>query len=160
MLGQGDKITISGINAINREGDVIDFQVSFPIEGELKIPEDLVKLSIFEYQEGPHFSGKKAFRICVGQTTSVREICEKNDMNCSFVQNSFKEIKGIDDVLCFYIGENGKKTIFARVNNEDIVVGNLEELRNVLYEISYNVENIYGSIGNIKSLSLKPRNEK
>ena len=32
MLGQGDKITISGINAINREGDVIDFHVSFPIE--------------------------------------------------------------------------------------------------------------------------------
>ena len=157
MLGQEDKIKITGVQAIDRNGKLLDFNLKFPFEEDVEIPEDIVSITIFEYQEGIQSFGKGVFKICIGPTTSAMEICKNNDTNINFICGSFEKIKSVDDKLCYFIDENGKKIIFARVDSTDVVVNNIEEFKNVLFEISDNVRNINNSISRIRRLHLRKK---
>ena len=66
MFHYEDKITLTADDLINRNGDITNYKLSFPIiEDELNIPDDIIEVSIFEGNEGFDTFGYKSFKICV-----------------------------------------------------------------------------------------------
>lgn len=156
MLGYEEKITLTGANALNKDGKIIDYTISFPIvDTDFDIPKGVIQISIMEGQWGRQNYAYTAFKIHVGQITSISEICEKKDQKVKFYYNVVKNIKDPDDKLCYYIDDSGKYIIFARIDKGDIVVKNLHELKIVLMTISNNFKNIKDAITNIKNANNK-----
>ena len=54
------------------------------------------------------------------------------------------------DTLCYYDDSNGKHIIFSKINDEDIVVGNIDELKEALLFISNEFQKIKDSSSKIK----------
>ena len=149
MFRYGDKITLTGINAINKKGEIIDYVLSFPLEdSDFYIPEDIAEISVFEYHEGTANYGYVAFKICVGKKTSIRNICELKENNVKFEKRIFKNVIDIDDPLCYY-DEEGKHIVFARINPGDIMVSDIDDLRSALISVSNTFRNIKNNIAGI-----------
>ena len=53
MLEYNDKMTLTGINAINKKGKIINYNLVFPLnDDDFYLPEDITEISVFEYHEG------------------------------------------------------------------------------------------------------------
>ncbi len=152
MFGFNDKVTLTGINTINQNGEIIDYIISFPItDYDFDIPEETIQISIFEGHLGRENYGYTAFKICVGEITSIEEICEKQNNNIKFLNKDIaKSIKNVDDKLCYYEDKDGKYIIFARIDDGDVYVKDIRELKKVLITISNNFENIQSAVTNIR----------
>ena len=75
MFHYEDNITLTVDNIINKNGDITNYKLSFPIiEDELNIPDDIIEVSVFECNEGYDIIGYEVFKICVGNITSLNEI--------------------------------------------------------------------------------------
>ncbi len=122
MFGYNNKITLTGINAINKEGKLIDYRIKFPFNNSnVYVPNDIVQISIFEYHEHESVA-YEAFKIYVGKITTISEICQREEHNIKFINNTLVNINSIDDKLCYYDDENGKHIIFAKINDGDVLV--------------------------------------
>ena len=151
MFGYNDKLTLTTINTINKKGEIINYNLSFPIDKEeLSIPEDVIQMSIFEYHEGREIYGHETSKICVGKTTSIYHIYKSQGQNYVFRDKLFDNIESPDDTLCYYDDSNGKHIVFSKINDEDIVVRNIDELKETLLFISKEFQNINDSSSKIK----------
>lgn len=151
MFRYNDKITLIATNAINKDGKIIDYILSFPItEDNLVIPEDVIQMSILEYHEGYQNYGYESFKICVGKTTSIKEMCELQKDNIEFYAHVLNSVETSNDKLCYLDDSTGKYSIFAKINDGDIVVENIEQLKDALILISNNFQKIKSSVLAIK----------
>ena len=155
MFGYNEKVTLTGNNIINKDGKFVDSVIKFPIDEEsLNIPDDVIQMSIYEGYDGKVTYIGESFKIYVGGITSLREICDSNKENVSMLDHDvFKKIKSVDDKVCYY-ETDGYWHVFAHVNDGDIVVKNIDELKNVLVFISNRFNNIQKSIVDVKELKL------
>ena len=151
MLGVNDKVTLCAVDFIDKEGEIVHFSLDFPIKENFSLQGDIIGLSIYEMHQGKHTYGNVVFHIYVGDVVPFKKIAEgmsnkrnRVNINC--------HIDSLDDNVC-YFEDDGKTVIFAKVNDNDIVVNNLSELENVLMQISNNFENIENSIDNIKNIN-------
>ena len=159
MFKYDDKVTLTAINAIDSEGNLLDYQISFPIDKDsFDIPENIREIGIFEYHEGDKTYGYNAFKICVGKITSIQEICAFRPAY-TIEDALLSNIKSVDDKLCYYEDENGKWHIFAKLNNGDIVTDTNDMLRDMLLVISDNYLSIVNATEGIKRKSLKSRSK-
>ena len=150
MIEYNDKMTLTGINAVNKKGKIINYHLSFPLkDDDFNIPEDIAEISIFEYHEGYENYGFRAFKICLGKVTSIREICDTHDNNVKFDPRVFEEIVTPDDYLC-YFEENEKKIIFSKINPGDIVTKDIDDFRSALISVSDNYRIITSAIERIR----------
>ena len=137
-----EKIIVKTIDALNRKGEKLDYQVSFPFdERYFWAPASIREISIYEYHEGDEIYGFVPFKIYIGKLTSIKEICQSNDKNFSIEPQVFQELSSIDDKLCYYEDMHGKYIVFAKVNDEDIVVENNMEFKEVMVDISNKITN-------------------
>ena len=156
MFKQQDKVTLSAINAINKDEEIIDYVLPLPIaDSDFFIPEDIIQLSIFEYHEGIHTYGYEAFKICIGKTITVRQICELHMNNVEFINKSFEKINDLDDQLCYFVDDNGRYHVFAKLNAGDIIVKDIEDMKEVLIFISERFNRIKNSLFEIKNINNK-----
>ena len=145
MLGYNDKFILIGNNIINRKREMTNHTISFPItEDNLYIPEDILQMSIFEYHEVNEYKsyGYEVFKIYVGKITSINQICSSSTKNVKFKNNVLKSIKTEEDKMCYFDDDLGRHIVFAKLNKNDIVVDNIEELKNALIFISKKIQNI------------------
>ena len=157
MFGYNDEFTLTGLNAIGKDGKMLNFVLPFPFSKDnLNIPKDLVQIDIFESHYDHEAYGFIAFKVCIGEVTSIMEMVEQHKVDeFSFVDEViFNEIKNSYDKLCYYVKENGKKVIFAIIGAGDIVTKDEEEFKDVLANISDNYQNIKDSVVNIRKMSL------
>lgn len=149
MFRNGDKLTLSCINVINKGGKIIDYHISFPLEdSDFDIPEDVVEMSIFE---GHDDIGYLSFKICVGDITNLYKICNDKEGAYLFERRAFSDIKSPDDDICYYNDSNNVHIVFSKINEGDIVVSDIEELKRVLINISNNFKSIKDSIVMMKN---------
>ena len=154
MFRQEDKITLTCADTINRSGKILDFYIKFPIEKEIDIPQDILKMNVYEYCNGYESYICKVFKICVGKISKFSEICNLNSSKIKIEPNILKGLDSTDDLVCYYIDEEGKYNIYDKVNNGDIVVENIEKLKKVLIKISDSFKNIKESVSTIKELGI------
>ena len=150
MLGLNDKITLCAINFTNKNGEIINYHLPFPIKEDFELPDDIIQVSIFETHQGICNYGFTAFNIYIGEITTIEGICKFANSGRSYHIIPDK-IGKIDAKLCYYIDDKGKYIVFAKINHNDIVVKDLHELKRVLMKISNNFENIKNAINNIRN---------
>ena len=150
MFGCYDEVNLVLLNAVNKDMEVVDFILKFPIEEkDFVIPSDIVYMDVMEAHviSGQYSFG--SFRIHVGKTATFEGLLR--DKFCINKQ-VFDELDSCDDEICYY-DEDDKHIVFAKVNEVDIVVKDIDELRMVLLSISDSFKNIKDSTAQIKGLA-------
>ena len=157
MFGHNEWVTLTVLNAVNKENQVTDLIISLPLEDDinLDIPDDIIQVSLFEYHDGRTPYGNEAFKICVGKETSIRKICKNKEVEISeFTPYAFDAIESADDRLCYFVNDEGKHIVFAKLDEDDILVSDTMELKFILYFISDKFRQIEYSLIDIKSIDL------
>lgn len=153
MFGQNDKLTLMFINARDIDGNVLPFQLKLPLSNECVLPDDIASFDLFEYHEGLVNGGSVVFSIYIGKITSINNLVSRNAMsNVKIARNI--EISSIDSPICVQ-NVSGKQIVFATLNENDIVVGNKEKLKEVIEQLSDNFKAINNSVEKIRILSKK-----
>lgn len=153
MLGKNDKITLELMNAKDIDGNIIPFQLKLPISNEYTFPEGVASLDVFEYQEGLFNGGTIVFSIYIGKIESIKNLVGTNKIsNVKIVENV--KITSIYSPVCTQ-NVLGKTVVFASLKDQDIVVGDKEELIEIIKELSNNFDIINNSIKKIRILSKK-----
>ena len=154
MLGCDDKITLCAINFTNKEGEIINYHLPFPVKEDFELPNDIIQVSIFETHQGICNYGFTAFNIYVGNITTIKGIIDhyKTGKGYKIIPD---KISSVDAKLCYYNDNHDNWIVYAKINEGDIVVKDLHELKIVLINISNNFSNIKEAITNIKNANNK-----
>ena len=154
MFKNNDRLTLSLINARDINGNILPLSLTLPLkDNEFHIPEEVVAIDIFEYQEGTTTNGRVVFSLYVGETTSIKMIIPE------IRRKKVKMAKGIkipsaDSIVC-YQNISGVKNIFAVLQPQDIIVKEPSQLPGVISNLSNEYAILCRSINNIKTLSKK-----
>ena len=154
MLGNNDKITLTLVNAMDRDGKLLPFSLSLPVGSkDIVIPENVLKIDVFESNITFQEHGIVVFSIYVGKVSTVMSLFneKKNHLEISKVLN---RIKDVDTPICYYTSDDGRNIIFAKVNDNDIVVKDTEELKKVIVNISKHFTKIKNEVSKIKGFNL------
>lgn len=151
MFKNNDKLTLTVINAKNIDGNILPLHIKLPTDiNQIKLPDSLVSIDIFEYQEEDYIKGTNLFSIYIGDISTTEELLEEIENK----KVKFKIIpKNTKQPVCFQTTSE-IKIIYAILNHQDIVVKNLTELKILLQTISNELSNIQKHVTNIKKLSL------
>lgn len=151
MLRYNDRITVSAVIALCKDGTRFDGAFALPIEEDLNIREDVLELKIFEHDEygimGTNRSNKitHSFKICVGQITSLRQLGQLGESKVlQRITGIYELIDEIttSDKICYFVDSNGVYHVFAKINKGDIVVEDVNQLKEVLTIIPEKTPNI------------------
>ena len=153
MFGYEDKITLSAINAINKDGEIIDFHLSFPIEYDFDVPENILQMSIFEMRQDIGINGFNSFKIFIGTASSIDNMLEDGRLKNTVIRENL-HIERLDRSICYFDNEKGEHVIYSTVNPGDIVVKDIEEMKKILISISNEFGSIKSSIQRIKKMSV------
>ena len=150
MFGQNDKVTLTLINLRDIMGNVLPYSFKLPLEGDL--PENVVAMDVFLYQEGINNGAKKAFSIYVGEKMTLKELVFKTK-SFEVVVSENNELQPGSLLLVQNIMD--RKVASAIINENDIVVENREQLIMAVEEISDKFNDINKSLSMIRNLSIK-----
>ncbi len=150
MFGQNDKVTLTLINLRDIMGNVLPYSFKLPLEGDL--PENVVAMDVFLYQEGINNGAKKAFSIYVGEKMTLKELVFKTK-SFEVVVSENNELQPGSLLLVQNIMD--RKVASAIINENDIVVENREQLIMVVEEISDKFNDINKSLSIVRNLSIK-----
>jgi hypothetical protein len=149
MFGFSDKVTLTLINGTNNDGCSIPFTLKLPVEDEsFEIPEDLASVDVFEYQEGTVNNGVIVFSIFVGEKSTIDELIDIKDGIKLELRREI-EIPGVTSPICYQVVD-GKRKIFANVDDSDLVVSNHGELRTAILKLSNNYSEFCSSVQKVK----------
>lgn len=149
MFGFSDKVTLTLINGTNNDGCSIPFTLKLPVEDEsFEIPEDLASVDVFEYQEGTVNNGVIVFSIFVGEKSTIDKLIDIKDGIKLELRREI-EIPGVDSPICYQVVD-GKRKIFANVDDSDLVVSNHDELRTAILKLSNNYSEFCSSVQKVK----------
>lgn len=149
MFGFSDKVTLTLINGANNDGVSIPFTLKLPVEDvDFEIPEDLASVDVFEYQEGTVNNGVIVFSIFVGEKSTIDEMINTKDGGKLELRREI-EIPGVNFPICYQVVD-GKRKIFANVEDNDLVVSNHDALRTAILKLSNNYNEFCSSVQKVK----------
>lgn len=156
MFRNNDKFTLTITNFLDLDGNVLPGNIKMPINGEISIPKETVQVMVFEYQEGNVMDGSLAFNIYIGEIRTISSLADdRNNNYFVFSVNKNVDIKSIESPVCTKKTNTGKVVVFATVTENDIVVKNLDELKEKLYEISDSFLQVKEATSKVKKLKYK-----
>ena len=159
MLRQNDKITLTIVNAINKNGEFAEFSGPNYVSSKEKwrFESDTIQVSVVEYQEGPVINMTKSFNIYVGKYKTFEDLFDpivpELTGNVLLMPGLIKDIEQVSDLVAYYEDELGRKVVFAKVRPGDIVVDNIPELIFVIEYIMKQFRIAKQAIGRIQKLS-------
>ena len=149
MFGFSDKVNLTLINGANNDGVSIPFTLKLPVEDvDFEIPEDLASVDVFEYQEGTVNNGVIVFSIFVGEKSTIDEMINSKDGGKLELRRKI-EIPGVNFPICYQVVD-GKRKIFANVEDNDLVVSSHDALRTAILKLSNNYNEFCSSVQKIK----------
>ena len=153
MFNENDKTTLIGYNAKDKNGELLNYIIKFPIQNEdFDIPEEINQISIIEgYTDTISEGFKTAFQIFIGKKAKLKDLL-LSDSKVDSTNSVFENIRNTEELVCYY--KSGDIThAYALVKTGDIVVEDINQFRTVLLSISDNYKSIKKSINNIKKLA-------
>ena len=159
MFGKYDKLTLTAMNVYDSECNLIYIAIPFPLKDEnIILPENTAMLSITEFQQGQIFHDQHDFNIYVGNVSTIDEMLDRNLIpRRSKVYP--KERRIITNPVVYHQKKDNICEIIATLQEGDIVVENVEELKQVLKKISDEFANIRKSINKVRKLSYNSNNK-
>ena len=153
MFGNNDKITLTLYNAMGKNGKLLPFVLSLPVGDEdIEIPENVLQMRVDEYNQGSQDCPAVAFYIYVGKVSTVASLFNGNKK--LEISKNIDSIESIDMPICYYTSDDDRNIIFAKVNDNDIVVEDTEELKKVITIISNHFAKVKDEVSKVKELSL------
>ncbi|MBQ6538832.1 MAG: hypothetical protein IJL76_00950 [Bacilli bacterium] len=156
MLGYNDKVFLSVSNVMNKEGEKYLINISLPNNFEyIGFPDDVIKVSVYEKEIKQYGEGDKVFNILVGKVSTMDDLFEDEEIVTFSEMLAETDYVKTDDPVCYYKNDDGNCVIFAKIEDGDIVVKDVEELEEQVMDISYDFEKIQRSINKIKKYVYK-----
>lgn len=157
MFNNNDKLTLSLVNAKDIHGKIIPFSLNLPLNcEEYNLPERIASIDVFESHQGLINGGVIAFSIYVGETTTIKNLIpDIQTKKVQIIKNL--DISSLENNICFQI-ISGKKIVFAKLNEQDIIVQNQEQLKMIIGELSNEYAILCDSVTKIRALSNKNNN--
>lgn len=161
MFRKYDTVTLTAMNVYDRDGNLIYLTIPFPLKDKnIILPENTAVLSITEFHQGQIFHDQHDFNIYVGKVSTVGELVDRNLIpRRSKVYVYPKDRRVIIDPVVYHEKNDNTCELIATLEEGDIVVENVEELRKVLIQISNEFANIRNSINKVRKLSYKSNNK-
>ena len=126
-------------NAKNIDGKKVNFYIKLPIEKDFKIPKKIVKVSVYRYSDG---ESELLYNICIGKKEVARVFFNIGGKCDPFeIKKCVERINSVDDSICYITSTNGTRIVYTTVNENDIIVDNLDEMKDVIQELSYEYSN-------------------
>lgn len=151
MFGSFDRMTLSLINAADTDGKLIPFSLKLPIAGDVSFPSELASVDVFEYQEGFISGGEIVFTIYVGEKSTIDKIADIKDGIRMQLRDEI-EIPSIDSNVCYQV-INGRRKIYAVVEDNDVVVKDQDELKRAIGLLSSRYSEFSATADKIKQFS-------
>jgi len=153
MFRNYDKLTLTAMNVYDRECNLIYIAIPFPLKDKnIVFPENTAMLSITEFHQGQIFHDQHDFNVYVGKVSTIEELLDRNIIpRRSKVYP--KERRVITDPVVYHEKFDNTCEIIATLEEGDVVVENVEELREVLKQISDEFATIRNSVAKIRKLS-------
>ena len=161
MFGINDQVSLAIINTVDINGNGLSFNLVFPIKHSYyHIPENIFKMSVMEYHHCHNDFGFLVFDIYVGNCDSFEFLFKEQVSNNKIVIFRNKDnVPTFKDYVCYYYDSDGNAIIMNTLNENDIVVKNLDELREVFFEISECFKSLKKEVTNVKKLSHKNKSK-
>lgn len=161
MFGINDQVSLAIINTVDINGNGLSFNLVFPIKHSYyHIPENIFKMSVMEYHHCHNDFGFLVFDIYIGNCDSFESLFMKQVSNGkSVIFKNEESILNLNDNVCYYYDSDGNAVVMNTLNENDIVVKNLDELREVFFEISESFKSLKKEVTNVKKLSYKNKSK-
>lgn len=150
MFGYNDKVTLTLMNASDTDGNLLPLSLKLPVsqDSEYVIPDNLASVDVFEYQEGMVNNGIVVFSIFVGEKSTIEDLAEMNDDKRIQLRSRI-EIPAINSDVCYQVVGDRRK-VFAVVEENDVVVSDHQELRDVIGRLSDDYTSFCHAVQKIK----------
>lgn len=157
MFRKYDTVTLTAMNVYDRDGNLIYLTIPFPLKDEnIILPENIAVLSITEFHQGQIFHDQHDFNIYVGKVSTIGELVDRNIIpRRSKVYVYPKNHRVIMDPVVYHEKNNNTCELIATIEEGDIVVEDVQELREVLKQISNEFAKIRNSVNKVRKLSYK-----
>ena len=135
ILRKKKKPGIYVTDAMSIDGKKIPFNIPLPLEHELNIPEDAVDVIVYSHFDNCDYP---IYRIFIGKKEVVRDffnIGSKNVLPFE-IKDRIGTIEDLDGTICYIVDSNGIRNAYAILRKDDIIVDNLDEMKEIIYEIS------------------------
>ncbi len=149
MLGLNDSVTFNLINIIDDEGVLINKFYKLPLTEVLELPENVSEISLFEGHQGNLNEGFISMKFFVGNRMKLKDVC-KDGNKINYIANT--NFNSVHDDALVRISEDGKYNIISKLNPNDVVVPDVNSLKEVLYYVSEEVKTITNSVNRVKEL--------
>lgn len=157
MFRENDKLNLVLTNSYDINEKYIPYSIKLPLESEqLTLPENLVSIDLFEYQEGTANYGNIVYHIYIGEKTTFNNLIEEISSKTVTVKKGL-HIPSLDSEICYQETQDNtkEKTIFAVLNEQDVVVENKEQLIELIKSLSESFNCLQHHISNIKKIQRK-----
>ncbi len=151
MFGENDKVYLSVSNAINKNGEKYIININLPNDfSTVSFPDDVIKVTVKEKEIRENNKAYNTYNVLIGETSTIADLDDNDESIALSKMVEDEDCIKLDDKICYYRDEDDYCVIFAKVQDTDIVVRNIEELENKLNDISTEFKKIQKSISKIK----------
>lgn len=122
-------------DAMSLDGKKLPLNVSLPLKNELNIPEDTVEVIIYSHFDNCDYP---IYRIFIGKKDIVRDFFKIGSRNVPpfEIMERIGTIDDLDSTICYIVDERGIRNAYAILRKDDIIVDNLDEMKEFIYGIS------------------------
>lgn len=132
--------------------------INLPEEIEkIDIPEDLLKLEIYEIINVGIERKSLVSRIFIGEIHTLeelKEICPNYKFSMGLDWRELSDIEGEINWIT-YVNEKGVYCLLAKLKSTDLIVANTEELKTLLIEYSNNFSRFKDGMSRIRNITSK-----
>ena len=121
-------------NAKSIDGKNVNFRLKFPVTEDFNLPKKLVFVDVVYYENDIK---TVLFKICIGKKEIARRFFNIGGVALPFdFAPTLETIRSVDDEICYVIGKKGIRIVYTTVKENDIIVSNLDEMKEVIFELS------------------------
>ena len=110
----------------------------------------MVKVTVKEKEIREDTKAYNTYNVLIGETSTIADLDDNDESIALSRMVEDEDCIKLDDKICYYRDEDDYCVIFAKVQDTDIVVRDIEELENKLNDISTEFKKIQKSISKIK----------
>lgn len=127
-------------DAKNIDGKKLPFMIKLPIINDFNLPKKTVSISVIKYINN---NAVLLNNIYLGKTEIAKDFFNIGGKALPFeIKKRLERINSIYDTICYIKSNSGIRIVYAIVNENDIVVNSLEEMKDVILNLSYEYENV------------------
>lgn len=144
MFKENDKLTLIITQAKNELGQTLPFACALPYERELKLPDDVKSISVFECHEGSIKKSSLLFTMYIGNKIGLDSLFKNFDnIHFNLTLANFANINSKTPIeVLYHIDDKGNVIVDNLLKKDDLVFNSIMDMENAIYELSSYAEQL------------------